>query len=41
MAALSIRDLDDAVKEKLRIRAAQHSRSMEAEILDPRQDRTA
>jgi plasmid stability protein len=32
MAALSIRDLDDAVKEKLRIRAAQHGRSMEAEI---------
>jgi plasmid stability protein len=34
MAALSIRDLDDAVKEKLRIRAAQHGRSMEAEIRD-------
>jgi len=32
VAALSIRDLDDAVKEKLRIRAAQHGRSMEAEI---------
>ena len=32
MAAVSIRDLDDAVKEKLRIRAAQHGRSMEAEI---------
>lgn len=32
MAALSIRDLDDAVKEKLRLRAAQHGRSMEAEI---------
>lgn len=32
MAALSIRDLDDAVKEKLRIRAARHGRSMEAEI---------
>jgi plasmid stability protein len=32
MAALSIRDLDDAVKEQLRIRAARHGRSMEAEI---------
>lgn len=32
MAALSIRDLDDAVKERLRIRAAQHGRSMESEI---------
>ena len=32
MAALSIRDLDDAVREKLRLRAARHGRSMEAEI---------
>jgi plasmid stability protein len=32
MAALSIRDLDDAVIEHLRIRAARHGRSMEAEI---------
>jgi plasmid stability protein len=32
MAALSIRGLDDAVRERLRIRAAQHGRSMEAEI---------
>lgn len=32
MAAVSIRDLDDTVKEKLRIRAARHGRSMEAEI---------
>jgi plasmid stability protein len=32
MAALSIRDLDDAVKERLRLRAAQNGRSMEAEI---------
>ena len=32
MAALSIRDLDDSVKEKLRLRAAQHGRSMEAEV---------
>ncbi len=34
MAALSIRDLDDAVREKLRIRAAQHGKSMESEIRD-------
>ena len=32
MAAVSIRDLDDDVKERLRIRAARHGRSMEAEI---------
>ena len=32
MAAVSIRDLDARVKERLRIRAAQHGRSMEAEI---------
>ena len=32
MAALSIRDLDDGVRERLRVRAAQHGRSMEAEI---------
>ena len=32
MAALSIRDLDDSVKAKLRLRAARHGRSMEAEI---------
>ena len=32
MAAVSIRDLDDQVRERLRIRAAQHGRSMEAEI---------
>lgn len=31
MAALSIRDLDDSVREKLRVRAARHGRSMEAE----------
>lgn len=34
MAALSIRDLDDEVRERLRIRAAAHGRSMEAEIRD-------
>jgi plasmid stability protein len=32
MAALSIRDLDDDVKERLRVRAARNGRSMEAEI---------
>ncbi len=32
MAAVSIRNLDDHVKERLRIRAARHGRSMESEI---------
>ena len=32
MAALSIRGLDDDVRERLRIRAARNGRSMEAEI---------
>ena len=32
MARLTIRDLDDAVKEKLRVRAAQHGHSMEEEV---------
>ena len=32
MAAVSIRDLDNEVRERLRVRAAQHGRSMEAEI---------
>lgn len=32
MAAVSIRDLDDEVKERLRVRAAHNGRSMEAEI---------
>jgi plasmid stability protein len=31
VATLTIRNLDDAVKERLRIRAAEHGRSMEAE----------
>lgn len=31
MATLTIRDLDDDVKARLRIRAAEHGRSMEAE----------
>jgi antitoxin FitA len=32
MAAVSIRNLDDSVREKLRVRAARHGRSMEAEM---------
>lgn len=32
MAAVSIRNLDDTVRERLRIRAAAHGRSMEAEM---------
>jgi len=32
MAALTIRNLDPAIKERLRMRAAQNGRSMEAEL---------
>ena len=32
MAAVSVRDLDESVRERLRVRAARHGRSMEAEI---------
>lgn len=32
MASLTVRDLDDEVKRKLRRRAADHGRSMEAEV---------
>ena len=32
MAAVSIRGLDDQVQERLRVRAARHGRSMQAEI---------
>ena len=32
MATLTIRNLDDEVKRKLRIRAAEHGRSMEEEV---------
>ena len=32
MASLTVRDLDDEVKRKLRLRAAGHGRSMEAEV---------
>ena len=32
MADLSVRNLDDGVRESLRLRAAAHGRSMEAEV---------
>jgi plasmid stability protein len=32
MAAITVRNLDDDVKHRLRIRAARHGRSMEAEV---------
>ncbi len=32
MASITVRNLDDAVKHKLRIRAAEHGCSMEAEV---------
>lgn len=32
MATLTIRDFDDELKRALRVRAAQHGRSMEAEV---------
>jgi antitoxin FitA len=32
LSALSIRNLDDRVKERLRVRAARHGRSTEAEV---------
>jgi antitoxin FitA len=32
VATLTIRDVDTAVKERLRMRAARHGRSMEAEV---------
>lgn len=32
MATLTIRDLDDSVRDQLRLRAARHGRSMEAEV---------
>jgi antitoxin FitA len=34
MATLTIRNLDTALKERLRVRAAQHGHSMEAEARD-------
>lgn len=32
LAAISVRNLEDDVKERLRIRAARHGRSMESEV---------
>jgi plasmid stability protein len=32
MAAITVRNLDDRVKHRLRVRAASHGRSMEAEV---------
>jgi plasmid stability protein len=32
MATLTIRDLDDEIRDQLRVRAARHGRSMEAEV---------
>jgi antitoxin FitA len=32
MGTITIRDVDDALKSSLRLRAAQHGRSMEAEV---------
>lgn len=32
MATLTIRDLDDELRDQLRVRAARHGRSMEAEV---------
>jgi len=32
MATLTIRNIDPAIKERLRVRAAEHGRSMEAEL---------
>jgi plasmid stability protein len=34
MATLTIRQIDDDIKAKLRVRAAKHGRSMEAEVRD-------
>lgn len=34
MASLTIRNLDDEVKQRLRVQAAQHGRSMEEEARD-------
>lgn len=32
MSAISVRNLDEQVKERLRVRAARHGRSMESEV---------
>lgn len=32
VATITVRDLDDSVRDRLKVRAAQHGRSMEAEV---------
>lgn len=34
MATMTIRNIDDGLKQRLRVRAAQHGRSMEDEVRD-------
>jgi len=34
MASITIRNLDDGIKQRLRVRAAEHGRSMEEEARD-------
>lgn len=34
MASMTIRDIDDSLKARLRVRAAKHGRSMEDEVRD-------
>lgn len=34
MASITIRNLDDGIKQRLRVRAAEHGRSMEEEVRD-------
>lgn len=34
MASITIRNLEDDIKQRLRVRAAQHGRSMEEEVRD-------
>lgn len=34
MATITVRDLDEATRDKLRVRAARNGRSMEAEVRD-------
>ena len=34
MASITIRNLDDNIKQRLRVRAAEHGRSMEEEVRD-------
>jgi antitoxin FitA len=41
VATLTIRDLEDEIRMKLRVRAAQHGRSMEAEVREILRDALA